>query len=141
MEHLVGHHVRHLTVHILRSKEPKKGRNLLVQTTRLNPFIGNLRIGWFELIRRLQSDRKAPNLDAWANDIRLTFERDGRTEAEFRTLFEWANNDPFWQTNILSPGKLRQKWDDLQLKRMAALTNGSPKSATGTEYQPTGSIF
>ena len=59
---------------------------------------------------------KKPKLDSWANDIRLIRERDGKTHREICELFKWANNDNFWQANILSPKKLRAKWDELEIK-------------------------
>lgn len=46
-------------------------------------------------------------------------ERDKRTRREIAALFAWANADGFWQSNILSPGKLREKWDQLEIRRGA----------------------
>ncbi len=60
---------------------------------------------------------KQPNLDRWANKIRLMRERDNRVPEDIRAVFEWANADSFWQSNILSPAKLREKFDQLNLKR------------------------
>lgn len=71
------------------------------------------------LCKKLKSDFKA-NLDKWADTIRLMRERDKRTHREICELFKWANEDSFWQTNILSPTKLRQQWDKLYIKRGAA---------------------
>lgn len=65
----------------------------------------------------INPDHKKPNLDAWANDIRLMRERDTRTHDEIRQLFFWANNHQFWRSNILSPTKLRQQWDKLIIQR------------------------
>ena len=75
-------------------------------------------------IQEMQPNRKPPQLNQWANDIRLMRTQDGRTHEQIRTVFEWAHADPFWKTNILSPGKLRSKFDDLDLKRTTA-GNGS----------------
>lgn len=74
----------------------------------------------FGKIVKLGGDPKQPNWDAWANDIRLTREQDGRTHREICELFDWANKDSFWCTNILSPSKLRKSWDSLAVKRLAA---------------------
>lgn len=71
----------------------------------------------WKLISDMQPDRRNPNLQKWADSIRLIRERDNRTDDQIRELFTWCNRDPFWKTNILSPDKLRQKWDDLQLRR------------------------
>jgi hypothetical protein len=60
---------------------------------------------------------KPPNFDGWADDVRLLRERDKRTHAEICELFQWAQADNFWRANILSPAKLREKWDQLTMKR------------------------
>lgn len=71
----------------------------------------------FARIQKLNPNHKQPNFEAWANDIRLLSERDGKSYPEIIELFEWANQDRFWQANILSPRKLREKWDVLVLQR------------------------
>ena len=71
----------------------------------------------FARIQKLNPNHKQPNFEAWANDIRLLGERDGKSHPEIIELFEWANQDHFWQANILSPRKLREKWDVLVLQR------------------------
>jgi len=72
---------------------------------------------FFSLIEKMNPGHKKPNLKTWAKNIRLHRERDGRTIAEIRELFEWANSDNFWQANILSPEKLRKKWDQLVIQK------------------------
>lgn len=62
---------------------------------------------------------KEPNWTDWANEIRLMCSQDGRTHKQICELFAKANRDPFWCKNILSPSKLREKWDDLTLKLSA----------------------
>ena len=71
----------------------------------------------WKLIQDMQPDRTRPDLQKWANTIRLMRERDNRTDDKIRELFEWSNRDSFWSTIILCPDKLRKKWDDLQLRR------------------------
>ena len=63
---------------------------------------------------------KEPNWTAWANEIRLMVAQDGRTHKQICSLFKRANQDKFWCKNILSPSKLREKWDELSLKLSAA---------------------
>ena len=75
----------------------------------------------FRKIRELNPGHKEPNLDEWANTIRLLREPDGRTDEQIRELFGWANQNEFWATNILSPSKLRKQWDMLVIQR-----NGKP---------------
>jgi hypothetical protein len=75
---------------------------------------------------------KAPRFDAWASHVRLMRERDQRTDAAIRSLFEAVNRDPFWQNQILCPEKLRVQWDQLTLKVMGSKNgnNGSVRPAT-----------
>lgn len=63
---------------------------------------------------------KEPNWTSWANEIRLMCAQDDRTHRQICELFGRANRDPFWCKNILSPSKLREKWDDLSLKLSTA---------------------
>jgi len=71
----------------------------------------------FDRIRKVDATAKQPNWDGWANDIRLMREIDGRTHTEICELFDWANKDKFWCSNILSPAKLREKWGQLTVQR------------------------
>ncbi|PHM37155.1 replication protein [Xenorhabdus innexi] len=68
----------------------------------------------YEKILVARPNTKTPNWAAWANDIRLMRQADNRTHAEICHLFKWANQDSFWYCNILSPAKLREKWDTLE---------------------------
>ena len=56
---------------------------------------------------------KTPNLDKWANTIRVMVNTDGHTHREIAEVFRWANSDHFWNTNILSPEKLRKQFAKL----------------------------
>jgi hypothetical protein len=71
----------------------------------------------FAMIRNLNPDHKEPSFPGWADDIRKLREIDHRTYQGIIDLFRWANNDSFWKTNILSPAKLREKWDQLTVKK------------------------
>lgn len=62
---------------------------------------------------------KEPNMTLWANEVRLMCTADGRSHKQICELFVRANRDTFWSKNILSPSKLREKWDDLTIKLSA----------------------
>ncbi|NIB43778.1 hypothetical protein HBA55_29520 [Pseudomaricurvus alkylphenolicus] len=70
----------------------------------------------WKLVHRLNDEHKEPNLESWANTVRLMRERDKRTHRQICEVFAWANRDHFWQTNVLSPSKLREKFDALSTK-------------------------
>ncbi|MRW88846.1 DUF1376 domain-containing protein [Duganella sp. FT80W] len=71
----------------------------------------------FDRIKKTNPNHKLPKLATWANDVRLMRESDKRTHREICELFGWAQDDSFWRANILSPSKLRSKWDQLNIKR------------------------
>jgi len=79
-------------------------------------------------ILSVKSNFKKPNIESWADHIRLIRERDGKSHREICELFKWANNDSFWQANILSPNKLRAKWDELEIKSQSSLTTKKSKT-------------
>lgn len=72
---------------------------------------------------------KDPNWTAWANEVRLMCSQDGRTHRQICELYGRVNRDPFWCKNILSPSKLREKWDELSLKLSASSCASVPGSA------------
>ena len=82
----------------------------------------------FGLIKNLSPNVKTPTFESWANEIRLMRERDGRTHKDICELFKWANEDEFWSANILSPSKLRDKWDQLEIKRKSSKTTKRKES-------------
>jgi hypothetical protein len=55
-----------------------------------------------------------PNLESWANDIRLMRVQDNKTYADISRVFAWANKDTFWRKNIASPDKLRKQFWQLE---------------------------
>ena len=71
----------------------------------------------FSRVLVINPSAKKPNPENWANTVRLMREIDNRTHAEISGLFDWANKDSFWCSNILSPEKLRKQWDKLTVKR------------------------
>lgn len=63
---------------------------------------------------------KEPNWVPWANEVRLMCTQDNRNHRQICELYGRVNRDPFWCKNILSPSKLREKWDELSLKLSAS---------------------
>lgn len=71
----------------------------------------------FGQVRLIAPSAKEPNYATWANDIRLMREKDNRDHREMCSLFKWACQDSFWKGNVLCPATLREKWDQLSIKR------------------------
>jgi len=68
----------------------------------------------------LQNNPKAKitnsQLKNWYKEVQLMVERDNRTLEEIEFVITKSQNDSFWKGNILSMGKLREKFDQLWIK-------------------------
>lgn len=78
----------------------------------------------------LSANHKQPNLESWADTIRLARERDSRTHDDLRSLFAWANQHHFWKTNILGPEKLRDQFDRLTIQRAEESKNAQNRTVS-----------
>lgn len=70
----------------------------------------------FEKILENNPAHKMPDLQKWADDVRLMMERDSRTEEQIQYLIEWSQSHSFWHKNILSTSKLREQFDRLVME-------------------------
>lgn len=88
----------------------------------------------FEKIKVNNPKQKEPNFNNWANEFRLMRERDNREPQEIKDVIDWCQADPFWQGNILSPRKLREKFDQLtiQMKSKKGARNNAESSGSNT---------
>ncbi|PMQ21644.1 hypothetical protein CIK84_08970 [Glutamicibacter arilaitensis] len=59
----------------------------------------------------------------WRDSARLMLDTDGRTLADVMAAIDWSQQDAFWQSNILSMPKLREKFDTLRLQAGRAATS------------------
>ncbi|MBJ8031125.1 hypothetical protein [Bacillus cereus group sp. N21] len=88
----------------------------------------------FEKIKGNNPKQKEPNFDTWANDFRLMREKDNREPQEIKDVIDWCQADPFWQGNILSAKKLREKFDQLtiQMNSKKGAKNNAESGASNT---------
>ncbi|PGE68209.1 phage replisome organizer N-terminal domain-containing protein [Bacillus toyonensis] len=88
----------------------------------------------FELIKGNNPKQKGPKFDSWANEFRLMRERDNREPQEIKDVIDWCQADPFWQGNILSAKKLREKFDQLtiQMKSKKGAQNNAESGGSNT---------
>lgn len=74
---------------------------------------------------------KPPNITKpWIDEMDRMMRLDGRTSSEVENCIRWSQADSFWQSNILSPKKLRAKYDQL---RLAAKRQGARPSVRSAE--------
>ena len=70
----------------------------------------------FNKIQSINPKANAPNYQKWADHIDKLIRINKRTEKEIDDVIEFATGDTFWQCNILSTAKLRDKFDTLFLQ-------------------------
>ena len=75
----------------------------------------------FDLIRKRNPGHKHPDLSIWSAHIDRMINLDGRKADDIEAVIRWcqsgeSNESKFWNNNILSTEKLREKFDQLKLK-------------------------
>jgi len=85
----------------------------------------------FGLIQERNPKHKQPHFQQWAREIDLMIRKDNRAPGEIEKVIRWSQADSFWQNNILSTSKLREKFDQMWLK-----INSKPQEK-GNSYDPT----
>jgi hypothetical protein len=68
------------------------------------------------LILERKPDFKRPDLRQWEKHVERMIRLDKRTPERIEAVMRWCQRDSFWQANILSTAKLREKFDQLELK-------------------------
>ncbi|MUV39444.1 Replication protein 15 [Lentibacillus sp. JNUCC-1] len=75
-----------------------------------------LALYFYQQIQNNNPNHKKPNLQNWADDVRKMIEIDKRTEKQVKYLMTWVQQDEFEMVNVLSPAKLRKRFDGLIMK-------------------------
>jgi hypothetical protein len=90
----------------------------------------------FGEIKKRNPNHKKPNLQNWAKDIDKMIRLDKRDTAITREVILWCQSDNFWQNNILSAVKLREKFDQLfmQMKKPSGGNSGKHTGLNEKDY-------
>ena len=67
-------------------------------------------------IKKNKPDFLEPNLQLWAKDFEKMLRIDKRGHRRIPEVIRWCQQDDFWQSNILSPSKLRKQFDKLEMQ-------------------------
>ncbi|MDH6448247.1 hypothetical protein M2155_000655 [Streptomyces sp. SAI-119] len=70
--------------------------------------------------------KRPPVTRKWRNDIRLLIDKDGITPDQAIAAIDWAHASDFWQAHILSPAKLRAKYETLRRQATAEQRKNRP---------------
>lgn len=76
--------------------------------------------------------KRPPITKKWRTDTRLLLDRDGITPEQAIAAIDWAHNDQFWNAHILSPAKLREKYETL--RRQATGRRGPSRPPTSPNF-------
>lgn len=81
-----------------------------------------------DLILERKPDYKEPVLQKWAVHTDRMIRLDNRKVERIAEVIHWCQRDDFWQNNILSTDKLREQFDQLELKMAKAEKDAKPQS-------------
>lgn len=72
----------------------------------------------YKNITKINPSFRQPNINNWAKDIDLAIRIDGRTMDQLKDCIDWiySKQGEFWQKNILSGKKLRDKFDTMNMQ-------------------------
>ena len=89
----------------------------------------------FEKIKERLPNKKEPNFQNWADEVRKTVELDGVPIERYKQVLDWSQNDDFWQANILSTNKLRKQFDTIYLQMQRDSKQNAPKVDGSWDYR------
>ena len=89
----------------------------------------------FEKIKERLPNKKEPDFQKWADEVRKTVELDGVPVERYKEVLDWSQNDDFWQANILSTNKLRKQFDTIYLQMQRDSKQNTPKANDNWDYR------
>lgn len=89
----------------------------------------------FEKIKERLPNKKEPDFQKWADEVRKTVELDGVPVERYKEVLDWSQNDDFWQANILSTNKLRKQFDTIYLQMQRDNKQNAPKVNDDWDYR------
>ena len=89
----------------------------------------------FEKIKERLPNKKEPDFQKWADEVRKTVELDGVPIERYKEVLDWSQNDDFWQANILSTNKLRKQFDTIYLQMQRDNKQNAPKANENWDYR------
>ena len=68
-------------------------------------------------IQEIKPDFKEPDLEKWDREMDFIIRIDKREPERIKEIIDWVFKSQFWRSNILSPKKLREQFDKLELQK------------------------
>ncbi|WP_051624048.1 hypothetical protein [Clostridium akagii] len=88
----------------------------------------------FNHIKENNPNAKEPNFETWSRHFDYILRIDKRDIEEVKAIIKWCQHDSFWYMNILSPDKLRKKYDTLVLQMNDPKKNVNSKQGKVTNF-------
>lgn len=111
-------------------KEGDKERDKEGEKDKKNNVLTEIEIELVTLLKDkiLKNNPKAkPKESGWYKSLRLMIIKDERKPDDIKATIEWSQKNEFWRCNILSMGKLRDKFDMLTMQMKRDKDNGTNK--------------
>ena len=89
----------------------------------------------FEKIKERLPNKKEPDFQKWADEVRKAVELDGVPIERYKQVLDWSQKDDFWQANILSTNKLRKQFDTIYLQMQRDNKQNAPKVNDDWDYR------
>lgn len=87
---------------------------------------------FIKMIRKNSPTFKTPNKQNWADTFRKMIQIDGRDKKEISKVILFVQNDSFEKSNVLSPIKLRKRYDSLLIKTNEQQKKSQPQQIKTT---------
>jgi hypothetical protein len=85
----------------------------------------------FKKMRVLDKNLPKPDFAEWSDHIRLLRTADGRPVGEIKRVFDWANQDSFWQGQTTTPKQLRKHFNQILIKSNSQPSLNRGRSRSG----------
>lgn len=89
----------------------------------------------YKKILESSPDFKKPNLQKWADSIRLMHEKDNRSYKKIRNMIDWSRKNEFWTRVVISPSKLRKQYDQMAIQAIQEF-NKKNQTIADLTYDP-----
>lgn len=93
-------------------KESKSRKNIYDETS----LFYKMSDYFYKLILNNNPTHKKPNYQKWSDDFRMLVELDKRDKDQVKKVMDFVQSDDFEMKNVLSPAKLRKRYDQLFMK-------------------------
>lgn len=99
-----------------REVDSQRRKKTTKKETPLDPVDVELVRFLFDSIKKNNPRAQTPNERKWCEEIQKIRRRNYSVQ-EIKSVIVWCQEHPFWQSNILSAGSLREKFDRLLLQK------------------------